>query len=151
MSNKNKKLAYLAGPMECDHNEGLNWRRTYEKTLGKVGIKCIVPNDEEKHIKKNINVKELKKTDIDKYISIIREFIKQDLKFVDTVDMIIVRWEGQPTAGTIHEVGHAFEQRKPCYLVSSLPNEDVLGWFLACFTKRFYSLKELVEFLKDEK
>ena len=93
---------------------------------------------------------DLKKNDIEKYISIMRQFIKQDLDFVDAVDIIIVRWEGQKTAGTVHEVGHAFEQGKPCYLVSSVPNEDILGWFLACFTKRFFSLKELIEFLKEE-
>jgi nucleoside 2-deoxyribosyltransferase len=144
-----KKTIYLAGPMEHDYNEGLNWRRSYEKALGEINIKCVVPNDEERDIKKNISMKSLKKNDIEKYISIMRQFIKQDLLFVDTVDMIVVRWEGQPTAGTIHEVGHAFEIGKPCYLVSSLPNEEILGWFLACFTKKFSSLKELIEFLRE--
>lgn len=150
MSNKSKCLCYLAGPMEKDHNEGLNWRRSYEKALNKIGIECVVPNDVEKDIKKDVDMKDLKRNNIEKYISIIRQFIIQDLKFVEEVDIVIARWEGQPTAGTVHEVGHAFEKNKPYYLVSSLPNEEILGWFLACFTKKFSTLKELVEFLKEE-
>lgn len=151
MGRKKKKLCYLAGPMEFAHNEGINWRRAYEKALAELAIDCIIPNDEEKAIKKNIKMPDLKETDIDRYIEIMRAFIDQDLKFVETVDMIIVRWEGETTTGTVHEVGYAYQLRKPTYLVSSLKNKDIPGWFLACFTKKFSSLKDLLAFLKEGK
>lgn len=146
---KKKKTCYLAGAMEFAHNEGINWRRAYQKTLDEIGIKCVIPNDEEKEIKKDINMSYLKEHDIDRYVDIIRKFIDQDLKFVETVDMIVVRWEGEVTSGTIHEVGYAYQLQKPTYLVSSFKNKDIPGWFLSCFTKRFYTLKELIEFLKE--
>jgi len=152
-----KKVCYLAGAMESKGDAGLKWRREYQKILKDLDISCIIPNDEEDNIIKNLNIKELKKTDIkelkktdiNKYIKIIREFIKQDLKFIDNSDMVIVKWNGERSSGTFHEVGHAYEIGKPTYLVSSLSNENILGWFLACFTKRFYNLNELVRYLKD--
>ena len=145
---RKKRTCYLAGPMEYAHNEGINWRRTYAKALEECSISCIIPNDEEKEIKKNINMSDLKENDIEKYIEILRAFIDQDLKFVETVDMIIVRWEGELTTGTVHEVGYAYQLKKPTYLVSSLKNKDIPGWFLACFTKKFSTMTELMDFLK---
>jgi nucleoside 2-deoxyribosyltransferase len=143
------KTAYLAGPMEKDINEGIGWRRQYEKELKVFGIDCIVPNDIEAQIKEEVDIWDLKSKDIDKHIEIIRQFIKQDLKIVEKSDMLIVKWEGQPTAGTIHEVGYAYQLGKPCYLISKCSNMEILSWFLACFTKKFYSFEEFKNFLKE--
>ena len=151
---KNQKLTgiknvYLAGPMEYAHNEGLNWRRAYERAFNELGIKSVIPNDEEKHIKREYNMSWLKENDLPTYIKLIREFIDMDLKFVEKVDMIVVRWEGERTAGTIGEAQHAYLLNKPTYLVTSLNLIEVPGWFLACFTKTFKTLKELTTYIRE--
>ena len=145
---KKNKTVYLAGAMESLADEGLSWRRQFSTVLQSIGIKSIIPNDEEKNIKEKYNMAELKKTDIDKYIEIIRAFISMDLKFVENVDMLIVKWEGEVTSGTIHEVGYAYQLGKPCYLVTSKLPHEVPGWFLACFTKTFTNLDSLISYLK---
>lgn len=148
---KTSLLAYLAGAMEYAYNEGINWRRIYQKILAKeCNISAIIPNDEEKKIKKDYNFNYLKENNLDKYIEIMRQFIDADLQFVESVDMLIVRWEGERTAGTVHEVGHAYQIGTPCYLVTSKKPIEVPGWFLACFTKYFPSLKALVQYLKQQ-
>jgi nucleoside 2-deoxyribosyltransferase len=147
---KINKIAYLAGAMESLKDEGLSWRRKFSSALEKVGIKSVIPNDEEKDIKQKYNLAELKKTDIEKYVEIIRSFITMDLKFVETVDMLIVKWEGEVTTGTVHEVGYAFQLKKPCYLVTSKKLHEVSGWFLSCFTKVFPDLDCLIHYLKRE-
>lgn len=143
-------LVYLVGAMENAPDDGIKWRRRFAKELGKLNIECIIPNDKEKEILKNIDIKKLKKDDIDKYIEIIRKFISMDLKFVEKVDAIICYWDGTYSSGTIHEVGYAYQLKKPTYLVSSVDEVDIPGWFLSCFTKRFYSLKHLIEHLKED-
>jgi len=143
------KNVYLAGPMEYAHNEGLNWRRAYERAFKAIGINCVIPNDEEKNIKRENDMGWLKEHNLPRYIEILREFIRMDLEFVETVDLVIVRWEGEQTAGTIHEVGKAYEIGKPAYLVTSLKPVDVPGWFLACFTQTFTSLKDLIKHVKQ--
>lgn len=142
--------AYLIGSIEFSPDKGLKWRRRFAKELKKLNIDSIIPNDEEKDILKDINMKELKKSNINMYIDIMRKLISRDLKFVENADMIICYWEGTFSAGTIHEAGHAFQLNKPTYLVSSMDETDIPGWFLACFTERFYSLKHLIKFLKGE-
>jgi nucleoside 2-deoxyribosyltransferase len=147
---KRNKVAYLAGAMESLKDEGLSWRRKFSRALKELHIDSVIPNDEERDIKKKYNLPELKKTDLDKYIEIIRSFIKMDLKFVETVDMLIVKWEGENTAGTIHEVGYAYQIGTPCYLVTSQPLHEVPGWFLSCFTKVFPDLDTMIWYLKRQ-
>jgi len=147
---KVNKSAYLAGPMEFVEDEGLAWRRKFSRALKKVGVKCIIPNDEEKQIKKRVDMAKLKKTDLRKYVKIIREFIRMDLEFIDNVDMLIVKWEGEVSAGTMGEVTYAYKIGKPNYLVTSVPLQDVPGWFLACCTAVFPSMEKLIEYFKEE-
>jgi len=146
---KSSKTAYLAGPMENLKDEGLAWRRRFSRALKKIGIDSIIPNDEEIQIKQEYNLPELKKTDIDKYIEIIRSFIEMDLKFVESVDMLVVKWEGEMSSGTFHEVGYAYQLGTPCYLVTSKALHEVPGWFLSCFTKVFSELDVLIWYLKE--
>jgi len=147
---KVNKSGYLAGPMEHAADEGLQWRRTFDRVLKKkFGIKCIIPNDEEKKIKKKVSMREAKKTDLPKYIRIMREFIRQDLEFIENVDMLITKWDGEMSAGTMGEATYAYKIGKPNYLVTSKKPVDIPGWFLACFTEIFSSLDELVAYFED--
>ena len=144
---ENNKLAYLAGAMEFTTDRGAIWRRRYSEALEECGITSISPLDGEDKIKKGHKMRELKKTDIDQYIDIMRQIIDRDLTIVRKVDMLVVSWEGEVSTGTCHEVGYAYQLGKPCYLVTSMSDEDVPGWFLACFTERFSTLEKLVDFL----
>jgi len=149
---KKNKVAYLAGAIEILEDEGIYWRRIFSKALKRYNIDCIIPNDEEGQvkIKEKVDLKEMKKVDIDRYVEIVRGFIKMDLEFVETADMFIVKWEGELTSGTFHETGYAYQLKKPCYLVTSKPLCEVPGWFLACCTKTFPNLDALLKFIKEE-
>ena len=145
------KVAYLAGCMEYAADKGLSWRLKFEEELNKLGIKCIIPNKEEKDlIKGDVKMSELKISDLDRYLYIMRLIIERDLDFVENSDIFIANWNGERGAGTIHEAGYAYQLGKPSYLVSSLKDEDIPGWFLACFVKKFSTLDELVCYLEEK-
>lgn len=142
------KTCYLAGSMEYSQDEGTSWRIKYKEALKKYGINCIIPNEEEKKISHNVDIKKLKKENIEKYIITMRDIIKMDLSLIDTVDMLIVKWDGEVSTGTTHEVGYAYQLGKPVYLISSVPVCDIPGWFLACFTEIFPSFEEILLFFE---
>lgn len=146
-----KKLAYLAGAMENVPDQGLKWRQEYEKELSKLKYKCIIPNNEEYEVS-NKDMKSLKKTNIDEYIREMRKFITLDLDFVVKSDIVVCKWEGEVSSGTNGEITYGYIFGVPCYLVTSLPFEEIPGWFLACFSNVFKNLDELIKFLekKDE-
>jgi len=146
------KTCYLAGPMEFTADGGRAWREEYRDLLKEyLEVDCIIPEEEESLITNQKELNRLKKENIFEYTELMRKIIDLDLNFVDNVDMLIVRWEGEAMSGTIHEVGHAYEAGKPCYLVTSKPFHEVPGWFLATFTEIFESIACLMMFLADEK
>lgn len=152
ISDKTKnKLAYLAGPMEMVPDDGEIWRREYSKELSKIGIRCIIPSDEENKIKGNIDIKLLKTEDTNKYISLTQDIIRADLTFIEASDFFIAHWDGEVSAGTMSETTFAFYMKKPLYLVTTVSIKDIPGWFLSCFTKIFSSLDELIDYLKENK
>jgi nucleoside 2-deoxyribosyltransferase len=148
-SKKNKLRVYLAGPMEFAEGAGLNWRLEYKKALAKLKMESVIPNKEEKNIRGIKELDDFKKNNITAYIQVMRKIIDLDLNFVETLDFLVVRWEGERMSGTVHEVGHAYEIKKPVYLVTSKPWTEVPGWFLACCSSMFHSLDELIAYLKQ--
>ena len=142
-------ITYLAGSMEYSDNQGLDWRLEWREDLGKLGIQCIIPNFEEADIILDSEQFQRDKiTNLDKYINIMRKIIRKDLAFVEQVDFVITKWDGEKGAGTIGEAQHSFLIGKPNYLVTSLPFHEVPGWFLACFTELFHSKEKLLKFLE---
>ena len=146
---KSKLRVYLAGPMEYAAGAGLPWRLEYKKALKKLDMDCVIPNKEEKNVRGIKDLDNFKKNNITAYIQVMRKIIDLDLNFVETLDFIVVSWEGERMSGTVHEVGHAYEIKKPVYLVTSKPWEEVPGWFLACCSSMFHSLDELIAYLKQ--
>lgn len=142
-----RRRAYLAGPMEYSDDNGLGWRLQYREVLKPLNIQCVVPNEEEEDIIAGVNLQLLKRTDVEAHNKILHQFIEQDLEFVRTVDMIIIRWEGERMSGTIGEAQHAFLHNQPVYLVTTQPIHTVPGWFLSCCTKTFETVNQLVDFL----
>lgn len=146
---KKQLVSYLAGPMEWAINSGRNWRIRYKQEFDKIGVDCIIPEFEEKLITNQADLNELKKDDMETYVYIMRELIKLDLDFVESVDFVVVRWAGERMSGTIGEVQHAFLVGTPAYLVTTKDLTEVPGWFLACFTDTFTSLKDLTEYIRE--
>jgi nucleoside 2-deoxyribosyltransferase len=135
--------------MEFAEGAGLNWRLEFKKALTKLGMDSVIPNKEETYITSQEELANFKKNNITAYIQVMRKLIDLDLNFVETLDLIVVRWEGERMSGTVHEVGHAYEIKKPVYLVTSKSWEEVPGWFLACCSSMFHSLEELISYLKQ--
>jgi len=135
--------------MEFAEGAGLNWRLEYAKVLKKLGMESVIPNKEETYLTSQEELAEFKQNNIVAFVRVMRKLIELDLNFVETVDLIVVRWEGERMSGTIHEVGHAYIHNKPVYLVTSKPTIEVPGWFLACFSSVFHSLEELIDYLRQ--
>jgi nucleoside 2-deoxyribosyltransferase len=145
-----EKLVYLAGPMEDSADNGLGWRVEFREALKEFDFNCIIPEEhEEGLIPPGANMSKIKRTNLDLYKTIVRRFIKLDLKFVEDADLIVIKYEGEQTSGTIGEAQYAYQLKKPVMLVSSLPEEQISGWFLSCCSIKFSSLEEMVEYITN--
>ena len=149
MSKKKKQTAYLAGPMEYAKKNGRGWRIRYKQELEKIGINCIIPEFHERDITNEKEMKRLKLENINLYIEKMRQLIALDIEFVQSVDMVIVKWNGEVMSGTIGEVQEAYLQFVPAYLVTEYDLSTVPGWFLACFERTFRNFKQLKQYLKS--
>lgn len=140
--------AYLCGPMEYAGDYGIQWRLDLRKRLAPLGIKCILPNEEEANIISGQDeLNRIKETDQEEYLLIMRLFIEADLLFVLQSDMIITCWEGERMSGTIGEAQHAYLNGIPAYLITSKKFSEIPGWFAACYTQIFPSIDKFVEFI----
>lgn len=147
-------VVYLAGPMEAHSDLGASTRAGYTEYLDKFNIGVIDPLVIEHSLAQERGVPassiHLYKasedpTEYRMFKSHMREIIELDIGMVEESDVLLVKYEGEPSAGTIHEVGHAYLNSIPCYLITSLPREKILSWFLACFDGVFPTLEEATE------
>jgi len=148
-------LVYLAGPMENTKDLGASWRAQYTTILNANGFDVINPyllettQRQLSGMKPEEDFYEIKDRDLPRYKQIMRTIIAIDLEAVTTSDLIICKFNGEKTAGTIHEIGYAYHSLGlPCYLVSELTTRDILGWFLACFEQHAPSLEVLLPIIK---
>jgi len=163
---KYRELIYLAGAMETVADAGLSWREEYKEELDQfLEADVIIPGEHEgKIVDKYLGedteglsnqerINNLKKTYIKTYVEIMRDFIEFDLKRIDDCDLVICRWNGERTAGTIGEVQHCYLFGKPVYLIlgPDVKEEEVPGWFLACFTEVFDTLGCCIGHLAQKK
>lgn len=141
---------YLAGPMEYTNDNGLDWRLEYRDALAPLGISCVIPNFEEAELIPDVAAfNQLKIDDYQEYKRIMRLIAYKDNQFVNTVDFIITRWEGERMSGTIGEAHEAFfHAYTPNFLVTSLPFPEVPGWFGCCMEREFHTLDELIDYWK---
>lgn len=131
------KTVYLAGAMECVPDEGLAWRKRYAQNLEEhFDIKSIIPNNEEADIiPPGTDMKRLKKESLYDYREVMIKIRNSDLKFVQSVDAIICRWDGERIAGTVGEAQHADIHAVPFYLICKRPYYELPGWMVACATE----------------
>ena len=144
------QTCYLAGAIEAADDEGRTWRERYKKEFDVVGLEAWIPNDlnleheltmeQWKVLKARDDLKEFK-TEFRKRI------IKPDIQAVDDADIIVVRWDGEQTTGTAHEVGRAYLRGQMIYLVTPRPFREVPAWMLACVEAEFHGLEQLTKYL----
>jgi hypothetical protein len=146
---------YLSGGMEYAKNEGVDWRTEIEKWIRKqLGHSVFNPNVESnKYLRKalrNHNFRELKSTNIDAYVKIVKHFVEVDSNEIAMhTDYVICRWDtsAQRGAGTKGELTIANYFRKPVYCVTRMSKNRIPGWVLGCVTEFFSSFEQLKNFL----
>lgn len=146
-----KVKVYLAGPIENANDYGLGWRQVYKDRLDALGGTTVIPNLIEDQRIPHKELRKLKITDISAYVRAVRDIIDADLQVLNDCDAVVTLWDGTWSAGTMHEVGHAFEYGIPVYIVSEIAPELIPGWFLSCATAIGRSLEEVIEYIKENK
>jgi hypothetical protein len=151
-----KMHVYLSGGMEYAQNEGKDWRLEIENWIRKE-LKHIVFNPNvisEKYLRKMLqenNFRDLKSTNIDAYIKVVKKFVIQDSREIATrSDYVICYWDAsaQRGAGTKGELTIAKYFGRPVYLVTHIPKVNIPGWILGCVSEFFSSFEELKKYLK---
>lgn len=147
---KSKMTVYLAGAIEATDDEGRTWREQYQKELAEIGIEAWIPNDlnfeHELTMEQWVVLKS--KDDLTEFKTEFRKrIIGPDIAAVDAANIIIVRWDGERTTGTAHEVGRAFMRGQMVFLVTPRPFREVPAWMLACVEAEFHDLEDLKKYL----
>lgn len=151
----NNLCCYLGGAVESCKDWGKMWRSLYKEYLTGHNIYAIDPIEMEGILasKRGLSTQELhalKETNPHLFNIHMRTVIAVDLALVEEADFLLVRFDGEPTAGTIHEVGHAYRLGIPCYLITGLERKNILSWFLACFDGVFHSLEVAIPIIEME-
>jgi hypothetical protein len=146
---KEKCRAYLSGAIDRSPDFGRAWRTEFTKALELINIKAVNTHDFEE----KINLPDLNGLkcleDLSKFKETFRtDIIFPDLFYMDSSNIVIVRWDGEFIVGTAHECGKAFMQHQPVFLVTPKQYNEVPSWLLACCEKEFHTLDELIEYLK---
>ena len=132
-------VAYLSGPIENAKDDGISWRDDITIWLDShLNHKVFNPVRETqskiKECTKN-NFRSMKRTDPFEYKKIIRRIIKLDLEAViNDSDYLIVNWDKSVLkgGGTHGEITMAYWIKKPIYIVTSFPIEDMSSRIFAC-------------------
>ena len=149
------KRVYLSGGMEYADNEGRDWRESMHEWLYQ-NLKCEVfnPNVESdkffsEHFP-NIHIRSLKDTDIVKYAAVVSHLVEIDCEEIaEHSELVICYWDASAMrgAGTKGELTIAKHFRKPVYMVTTMPHNEIPGWVLGCTSLIFSSFDELKKFL----
>jgi nucleoside 2-deoxyribosyltransferase len=118
---KHDMTAYLAGAIEATDDEGRTWRERYRRELATIGVEAWIPND--LNLEHELTMEQWivlrSKDDLTEFKTEFRKrIIGPDIAAVDAADVIIVRWNGERTTGTAHEVGRAYMRGQMVYLVT---------------------------------
>jgi hypothetical protein len=141
--------------MEYAVNEGSDWRNPLHVWLEQhLNLEVFNPNVEsEKYLTANypsVNIRSLKSTDIPRFQQIVANLVDVDChEIAHRSDFVICYWDeaAMRGAGTKGELTMAKFFRKPVYMVTSVPLEEIPGWVLGCTTRVFRSFDELKDFL----
>jgi hypothetical protein len=154
-----KKIrTYLSGGMEYALNEGVDWRKMMEEWIDReLGHSVFNPNSEsQKYLKKklrNVNLRKLKFSNVDRFQTIVRGIVKLDSEEIARkTDYVICYWDrsAQRGAGTKGELTIARFFGKPVYMVTRMKHSSIPGWILGCTSRTFHSFGELKVHLKQK-
>jgi hypothetical protein len=146
---------YLSGGMEYASDEGRDWRSMLQEWLEKE-LHCSVfnPNLESESFfaahYPAVNFRRLKKENPVLYQTIASGLVDLDCaEIAERSDLVVVYWDesAQRGAGTKGELTMAKFFKKPVYMVTEIPQEDIPGWVLGCTTKLFPDFEALKEYL----
>jgi nucleoside 2-deoxyribosyltransferase len=153
MTDRRKRISYLAGAIDAVADKGLGWRKIFAVALAEIGVGAVIPNEKEEQRLPAKRICALKsKKDLRAFREIFRKnILLPDLAAMDACDIVIVRWDGEAIAGTAHECGRAFMRQQSVLLVTPRPFNEVPSWLLACTEKEFHTLEELIKYLKKTK
>jgi len=140
-----RPIAYLAGGIDAVLDRGRGWRTEFAAGLAELGISAIIPNDlEERRITPEYIASLKARSALGPFRRIFRtKVMMPDMKALRSADMVVVRWDGEPIAGTAHECGDAFLRGQPVFLVTPRAFVEVPNWLLASSTKAFHTFEEL--------
>ena len=147
-------IAYLSGAMEFANDEGALWRNELtiwlKNTIKHQSIDPVIESAKIVEENNAENYRNWKEEDVQKYARFIQLCIKNDIKIVrEKADYLICLWDENVIkgAGNHAEITFAYDLKKPVYLVNKLPQKDLSGWIMACFSHIFANFDDLKDFL----
>ena len=116
--------------MESSNDFGLRWRQDYQELIDQfLDAHAIIPNDGEYIMRpRGKDISTLKEPNPEEYKRIMRRYIELDLALIDMSDLVIAKWDGEMSTGTISEIHHCYMTSKPVYLVSKKEFHELPGW-----------------------
>jgi len=147
---------YLSGGMEYASNEGRDWRSTLQEWLEReLGCSVFNPNHESARFfaahYPAVNFRRLKKENPSLFTTIASGLVDLDCaEIAERTDLLICYWDESAMrgAGTKGELTIAKFFKKPVYMVTEIPREEIPGWVLGCATELFPSFEALKEHLR---
>lgn len=144
--------------MEYALGEGASWRSALQAWLeGRLGHSVFNPNEESERFFASrypgIDVRKLKSENIRDYTEILRLLVEIDTREIaERSDYVLCLWDDGAVkgAGTKGELTIASFFKKPVYLVTSHPHQEIPGWVLGCTTRIFRDFDALKAFLVQE-
>lgn len=138
---------YLAGAVERARD--LSWRPEWKRDIEALGgYSVFIPGEAEtREITEDF--KNLAETNLIEFKKKFHELIVEpDIERVNLSDLVVVRYEGEDTVGTVDEVCTAFRASIPVLMVSSLSLRKINCWLLAHTTEVFPTKEELLKKLR---
>jgi hypothetical protein len=144
--------------MEYASDEGRDWRRELQKWLHEeLGWEVFNPNEESERFVRThldgIDFRRLKQEDPTRFIQAVTKIVQHDCdEIAKRTDIVVCYWDESAArgAGTKGEITIARYFRKPVYVVTTIPAEEIPGWVLGCTTRMFADFDELKGFLREE-
>jgi hypothetical protein len=152
---KSNLLVYLAGAMENAPDSGSAWRQELSDFINnELRHRVFNPCLEESHVltrEEFHSFRKWKTTNLKRFREVVHKIIKTDLtKIIEEVDYIICLWDEHVLqgGGTHGELTMAHWFKKPVYLVTDMPLQNISRWIIGCSTEIFSDFDKLKQFLK---
>ena len=148
---------YLAGAMEKDTTNGVEWRQSIQKQLADLGICWLDPTNKPTSIgKETLATKQQmfvarEAHDYEAVTTLMKVIRCVDLRMTDISDFLLVNLDPSvPTFGTLEEVANANRQKKPIIVRIVGGKEKTPLWLLGMLPHQliFSTWKEIHAYLR---